>query len=222
MITNLFRIFEPTTSLFLSLNWLSLFIPFIFIINIYWIIPSRFIYFVLSLFLFLKKDLNNNFLKKNLSSLIFVLNLFWMIVIWNYIGLFPYIFTPSRHLTVTLNLSLIFWLVLIIYGFNNYYENIFRHMIPNGTPLQLTIFMVFIERIRNIIRPITLSVRLAANIIAGHLLISLLSEIPENNNLLFLIIFPVINYLFVLEIAVAIIQRYVFITLSSLYLNEIN
>jgi F-type H+-transporting ATPase subunit a len=82
--------------------------------------------------------------------------------------------------------------------------------------------MVFIETVRNVIRPLTLSVRLAANIIAGHLLLSLLRGISENSPYIFLPTFLIIIILLCLEYAVAIIQRYVFITLISLYLNEIN
>jgi F-type H+-transporting ATPase subunit a len=83
--------------------------------------------------------------------------------------------------------------------------------------------MVLIEIVRNIIRPITLSVRLAANIVAGHLLITLVtSRLPGSRaSILLTILIPLIA-LFVLETAVALIQSYVFITLSSLYIGESN
>lgn len=95
------------------------------------------------------------------------------------------------------------------------------HLVPIGSPGILTIFIVLIETIRNVIRPITLSVRLSANIIRGHLLIHLLTSIPYNSNQIFIIIIPIIVALIFLESAVALIQRYVFITLVSLYTNEI-
>jgi len=82
--------------------------------------------------------------------------------------------------------------------------------------------MVFIETIRNIIRPITLSVRLAANIIAGHLLLRLLRGLSERVPIVYVPSILVLICLLTLEYAVAIIQRYVFITLTSLYLTEIN
>jgi F-type H+-transporting ATPase subunit a len=83
-------------------------------------------------------------------------------------------------------------------------------------------FIVIIELVRNIIRPITLSVRLCANIVAGHLLLRLLRNFSITSFTLFTISFSGIVILGLLEIAVALIQSYVFITLSSLYATEIH
>lgn len=80
--------------------------------------------------------------------------------------------------------------------------------------------MVLIETVRNLIRPITLSVRLIANIIRGHLLIHLLSSISLFGEILFIISIPLIIILIVLETAVAFIQRFVFAILVTLYINE--
>jgi len=94
--------------------------------------------------------------------------------------------------------------------------------VPVGTPTFLIPIIVIIETVRTIIRPLTLSIRLAANIVAGHLLLTLLgSQGPRLNmiNLSFLIIGLFI--LLLLEVAVACIQSYVFTILSSLYLNEL-
>ncbi|KAB1728998.1 ATP synthase F0 subunit 6, partial [Klebsiella pneumoniae] len=85
------------------------------------------------------------------------------------------------------------------------------HLVPLGTPPALMPFIVLIELIRNIIRPITLSVRLAANIIAGHLLLTLLGNQGLRANLLTLFIIIIAQVLLlVLEFSVAIIQSYVF------------
>jgi F-type H+-transporting ATPase subunit a len=96
----------------------------------------------------------------------------------------------------------------------------FAHLVPTGTPGALMSFIVLIELIRRVIRPITLSVRLAANIIAGHLLLTLVSSAISLSPLLILIILGVIS-LAVLESAVAIIQAYVFSILSVLYVEEV-
>ena len=97
--------------------------------------------------------------------------------------------------------------------------SIIAHLVPSGTPLALMPFMVLIESIRTVIRPITLSVRLAANMIAGHLLLSLCG-----GGFLSMVIgvraFIGQTLLFRLEIAVALIQSYVFITLVTLYSRE--
>merc|ERR1712018_600140 len=94
------------------------------------------------------------------------------------------------------------------------------HLVPLGTPIVLIPLIVLIEIVRNIIRPITLSVRLAANIVAGHLLITLVTSGLPGTRLISLIV--ILIPLFVLETAVALIQSYVFITLSSLYIGESN
>jgi F-type H+-transporting ATPase subunit a len=99
----------------------------------------------------------------------------------------------------------------------------FAHLVPQGTPAVLIPFIVCIETIRNVIRPGTLAVRLAANIIAGHLLITLLGNTGPSLSLTilsFLIIGQIA--LLVLESAVAIIQSYVFAVLSTLYSSEVN
>jgi ATP synthase subunit 6 len=91
-------------------------------------------------------------------------------------------------------------------------------MVPTGTPIALSQFITLIETVSQIIRPITLSVRLAANITAGHILIALARASVVIINHITL----VLTLLLVLEIAVAFIQRYVFAVLITIYLRETN
>jgi F-type H+-transporting ATPase subunit a len=95
------------------------------------------------------------------------------------------------------------------------------HAIPTGTPIILINFIILIEIISNFIRPLTLSIRLRANIIAGHLLINLLGSIKINSYSFFFNISTMV-VLSMLELAVSIIQAYVFIILLTLYSTEIN
>jgi len=99
----------------------------------------------------------------------------------------------------------------------------FAHLVPQGTPGPLIPFIVLIETIRNVIRPGTLAVRLAANIIAGHLLLTLLGRTGPSLSaslLAFLVISQIL--LLILEAAVAVIQSYVFAVLRTLYAREVN
>lgn len=97
------------------------------------------------------------------------------------------------------------------------------HLVPRGTPTILVPFIVLIELIRNIIRPLTLSIRLAANMVAGHLLLRLLSlPAPSSRFLIVRCLGRALILLTFLELGVSFIQRYVFITLSSLYISEVN
>merc|ERR1711902_29720 len=137
-------------------------------------------------------------------------------------GLIPYIFTRTRHFSITLTLALPLWLGTMIVSIVFQYNRLLAHLVPLGTPSFLMPIIVIIETVRNIIRPITLSIRLAANIVAGHLLLTLLgSQGPRlrSINLIFFIIG--LYLLLLLEVAVACIQSYVFTILSSLYLNEL-
>merc|ERR1712030_71356 len=94
--------------------------------------------------------------------------------------------------------------------------------VPTGTPRFLMPLIVVIETVRNIIRPTTLSIRLAANMVAGHLLLTLLGSQGPNISLIMIRILLVrLILLLMLEVAVACIQSYVFTILSSLYLNEL-
>nr|YP_004857866.1 ATP synthase F0 subunit 6 [Protantigius superans]ADN43197.1 ATP synthase subunit 6 [Protantigius superans] len=225
MMSNLFSIFDPSTNIFnLSFNWLSTFIGIMFLPFPYWFTPNR--HFILWNFIINK--LHNEFKMLlginsfNGSTFIFI-SLFSFILFNNFLGLFPYIFTSTSHLTISLTISLTLWLSFMIFGWMNNTQHMFIHLIPQGTPSILMPFMVLIETISNFIRPGTLAVRLTANMIAGHLLLTLLSNSYNNLTNYFLIILIFIQILLlILESAVAIIQSYVISILSTLYSSEIN
>lgn len=135
----------------------------------------------------------------------------------------PYIFTATRHLSLTLALALPLWAGHVFLAWAKTPNNILAHLVPLGSPGPLAPFMVVIELTRAVIRPITLSVRLAANIVAGHLLMVLLrSPATSAPSSLALLIIAALILLGVLESAVATIQAYVFRILSVLYINEVN
>jgi ATP synthase subunit 6 len=136
-------------------------------------------------------------------------------------SLIPQSFAYTTQPIMTLTLGLIFWLMRIILGILKNTKKTITHITPQGTPNRLINFIVLVETIRILIRPITLRVRLIANITAGHLLISLLRNFLLSINYTTLIIIsfsPII--LTILESAVAFIQAYVFITLRVLYGSE--
>jgi F-type H+-transporting ATPase subunit a len=224
MITNLFSVFDPSTTIFnISLNWISTFIGLLIIPYSFWFFPSRIsfiwnkiLYVLFNEFKTLLGPINKN------NAFIFT-SLFTLILFNNFLGLFPYIFTSTSHLTLTLTLALPLWISFIIFGWLNHTQHIFAHLVPQGTPSVLIPFIVLIETIRNIIRPGTLAVRLTANIIAGHLLLTLIGNTGNSLSmfLLSILIFSQIALL-ILESAVAIIQSYVFAVLSTLYSREVN
>lgn len=223
MIINLFSSFDPSTRFRISLNWSRALLGLLIIPSIYWLTPSRINIIWIKRFSHLHKELKI-LLGKNSEgrSLIFI-SLFSLILINNFLGLFPYIFTRTSHMTITLTLALPLWLRFIIYGWIINTTHILAHLVPQGTPPVLIPFMVCIETIRNIIRPGTLAIRLSANIIAGHLLITLLGNTGPILSIFILNILILTQLaLLVLESAVAIIQSYVFAVLRTLYSREVN
>nr|APX39672.1 ATP synthase F0 subunit 6 [Chaetocnema depressa] len=224
MMMNLFSTFDPASNFNFSLNWISTFIGMILIPSMFWMTPSRYNILWMKIILTLHKEfkvLLGNF-KTQGSTLIFI-SLFSMILFNNFLGLFPYIFTSTSHMVMTLTLALPLWLSFMIYGWINNTIHMLAHLVPQGTPPILMPFMVLIETISNIIRPGTLAIRLSANMIAGHLLMTLLGNTGSNISLMminFLIIIQLL--LLVLESAVSMIQAYVFAVLSTLYSSEVN
>nr|AXS65438.1 ATP synthase F0 subunit 6 [Cucujoidea sp. 26 KM-2017] len=223
MMMNLFSSFDPSTSFNMSLNWLSSLLGLIFIPPMFWLIPSR----LNILWIFIIKTLHKEFkiLISNFnikgSTLIFI-SLFSMILFNNFLGLFPYIFTSTSHMLFTITLALPLWISFMVYGWFNNTTHMLAHLVPQGTPPILMPFMVCIETISNIIRPGTLAIRLSANMIAGHLLMTLLGNTgPSMLNWMIPILIFIQILLLVLESAVAIIQSYVFTVLSTLYSSEV-
>lgn len=220
MITNLFRTFDPSTSDLLSLNWTRSLIFTILMPLPFWVGASRKSVLILHLNNFIFKEFIN-LSTHPFANIILFNSMFFFILINNIIRLCPYVFTGSRHLRFTLSLSLPIYLGLIIYRITNFFNETIAHLTPLGTPTLLMPFIVIIESIRLIIRPLTLSIRLSANIIAGHLILNLIgstSEISSTPMLSLLISSQTL--LLILEIAVSLIQAYVFSILIVLYSNE--
>nr|YP_009684651.1 ATP synthase F0 subunit 6 [Exorista japonica]QDR25217.1 ATP synthase F0 subunit 6 [Exorista japonica] len=225
MMTNLFSVFDPSSSIFnLSLNWMSTFLGILMIPSMYWLMPSRYQFFWNNILLTLHKEFKTLLgpMAINGSTFIFI-SLFSMILFNNFMGLFPYIFTSTSHLVLTLTLALPLWLCFMLFGWINNTQHMFAHLVPQGTPSILMPFMVCIETISNIIRPGTLAVRLTANMIAGHLLLTLLGNTgPSLSTILVSLLIITQIALLILESAVAMIQSYVFSVLSTLYSSEVN
>nr|YP_005352773.1 ATP synthase F0 subunit 6 [Chrysochir aureus]AFC98258.1 ATP synthase F0 subunit 6 [Chrysochir aureus] len=142
----------------------------------------------------------------------------------NILGLLPYTFTPTTQLSLNLALAFPLWLATVLIGLRNQPTAALGHLLPEGTPTPLIPILVVIETISLLIRPLALGVRLTANLTAGHLLMQLtstaafvlLSMMPAVAILTTILLF----LLTLLEVAVAMIQAYVFVLLLSLYLQE--
>lgn len=221
--TNLFSIFDPLV-LFFPVNWLSVVTALVILPNIFWLVKNQLFSSLSLLWKFLFAELHAVLGTQIIpGGATICATFFRFIALNNFLGLFPYIFTASRHLTFTISLALPLWLGYTLTAWTTTPISILAHLVPNGTPYPLTPFIVLIELTRNIIRPLTLSVRLAANIVAGHLLLTLLRSQASNPLYpVFLCVLRALILLTILESAVALIQAYVFSILSTLYVNEVN
>nr|YP_010003279.1 ATP synthase F0 subunit 6 [Meteorus pulchricornis]ACY09464.1 ATP synthase F0 subunit 6 [Meteorus pulchricornis]QHS69754.1 ATP synthase F0 subunit 6 [Meteorus pulchricornis]WCB99546.1 ATP synthase F0 subunit 6 [Meteorus pulchricornis] len=219
---NLFSVFDPYMG-YLFLNWFSLMLYLLLFPQIYWFYNSRFFNLIklilVGLWMEFKLIIYSKF---NLMNLLLLISLFMFILYNNFMGLFPYIFTSSSHLMFSLFLSLSMWMGMMFFGWLKKTEHMFIHLVPMGTPFVLMFFMVLIESLSNLIRPLTLSIRLVANMIAGHLLLTLLSSFIPSVLIMYVMFLLVQLLLLALEMAVSVIQSYVFVVLMILYLKETN
>nr|YP_009756941.1 ATP synthase F0 subunit 6 [Lepidocyrtus fimetarius]QIM14969.1 ATP synthase F0 subunit 6 [Lepidocyrtus fimetarius] len=223
MMTNLFSSFDPSANFSIPLNWISTSLFVMILFPNFWVINSKMNKFFIQLKTTLHKEFKMLLSKENKGASFIFITLFFFILMNNFFGLFPYIFTSSSHLSMTLTLALPLWLSFMLFGWLKKTLHMLAHLVPNGTPGPLMPFMVLIELVSNMIRPITLSVRLMANMMAGHLLMTLLGNqtaMATNMILVGLILTQIL--LLTLETAVAMIQSYVFAVLSTLYSSEID
>nr|ABA19293.1 ATP synthase subunit 6 [Eupsittula aurea] len=151
-------------------------------------------------------------------------SLMMLLLMINLLGLLPYTFTPTTQLSMNMALAFPLWLATLLTGLRNQPTVSLGHLLPEGTPTPLIPALIMIETISLLIRPLALGVRLTANLTAGHLLIQLISTAT----ITLLPIMPAVSILTttvlllltILEVAVAMIQAYVFVLLLSLYLQE--
>nr|YP_009462500.1 ATP synthase F0 subunit 6 [Lophius piscatorius]AUV64850.1 ATP synthase F0 subunit 6 [Lophius piscatorius]QGK86585.1 ATP synthase F0 subunit 6 [Lophius piscatorius] len=142
----------------------------------------------------------------------------------NMLGLLPYTFTPTTQLSLNIGFAVPLWLATVIIGMRNQPTVALGHLLPEGTPTPLIPILIIIETISLFIRPLALGVRLTANLTAGHLLIQLIATaafvlLPLMPTVA-LLTATLLFLLTLLEVAVAMIQAYVFVLLLSLYLQE--
>nr|AAM52445.1 ATP synthase 6 [Thryothorus nigricapillus] len=162
--------------------------------------------------------------KKGHKWALILTSLMLFLLITNLLGLLPYTFTPTTQLSMNLALAFPLWLATLLVGLRNQPSISLGHLLPEGTPTPLIPALVLIETTSLLIRPLALGVRLTANLTAGHLLIQLISTTTtalfSTMPAISLLTLTILFLLTLLEVAVAMIQAYVFVLLLSLYLQE--
>ena len=222
---NLFSIFDPNVNWAnIRLNWVRSLIVILWIPRIFWLTKSKIVTILSLTIKSLAAEYRLNFAPVNSPGHThWAITLFLIILLNNLAGLTPYTFTATSHLSFSVRIALTMWVGYTLYRMVINIGRFLAHLVPTGTPYVLIPFIVLIELVRNVIRPVTLSVRLAANLVAGHLLITLVrAPIVRSGFIRLVILLTCLYFLIILESAVAFIQAYVFRMLRTLYLAEVN
>jgi F-type H+-transporting ATPase subunit a len=157
----------------------------------------------------------------------FVFSIFMLLTVSNMLGVIPYSFTISSHIVVTAALAVLVFLTVLVYGFYKNGLKFFKLFVPSGIPIFILPLVVFIEVFSFLLRPISHSVRLFANMLAGHIALAVFASfIPMLAGLgiagYFGAVLPLgmVIALTALELLVAFLQAYVFTILTVIYIND--
>lgn len=150
----------------------------------------------------------------------FVFTLFMFVLFANFLGLIPYSFTVTSHIIVTFALAALVFIGVTLIGIARHGTRFLRLFVPEGVPLVLLFLLVPIELLSYFIRPFTLSIRLFANMLAGHTMLAIFGGFAASVGLLAFLPTAINIALVGLEILVAALQAYVFAILTCLYLRD--
>jgi len=176
---------------------------------------------------FVANTINSTAGKEGMRFFPFVFSLFIFILVTNLVGLIPYTFTVTSHIIVTAALALSVFLTVLVYGFWKNGLHFFNLFVPKGIPVYILPLIVFIEVLSFLSRPISHSVRLFANMLAGHItlkvfasFITLLGGLGIFGMAGAALPLALVVALTALELLVAFLQAYVFAILTCIYLND--
>ena len=228
MLVDIFSSFDDNNQVFMSLYFLmwafSLTIILIFSSS-YWVFSPRWVAIIHTF----KDTISSQVFRSfgiNLGGFMNVITgLFVFLIFLNLSGLIPYVFSPTRHLAVSLSLGLPLWLSLLVSGVFYSPPSVIAGLLPIGAPAPLNPFLVLIETVSILVRPITLSVRLMANMRAGHIVLTLVGNYITTRlltaGLFSTVLLVSIQVLYsVFEFGIGVIQAYIFCLLITLYSDE--
>nr|UEP17940.1 ATP synthase F0 subunit 6 [Sydaphera spengleriana] len=228
MLVDIFSSFDDNNQVFMSLYmlmWIFSLFSIILFSSFYWVTCPRWFSMI-----FTFKDTVSSQIFRSYGLLMggftnVVSGLFLLLIFMNLSGLVPYVFSPTSHLAVSLSLGLPLWLSLIVSAVVFNPSSVVAGLLPMGAPAPLNPFLVVIETVSIVVRPITLSVRLTANMSAGHIVLTLIgnyltasffmSSVFSMSLLVFIQVFYTI-----FEFGISLIQAYIFCLLITLYSDE--
>ena len=184
------------------------------------VIPNRFQIISELLYEFIANMINDNIGHKGKKFFPFIFTLFTFILFGNLLGMLPYSFTFTSHIIVTFALAMFIFLFITLIGIFMHGFKFFGLFVPKGVPMLMLPLMIPIEIISYLSRPISLSVRLFANMMAGHTMLKIFAGFVFSLGIFGIAPLIVDVALTALEVLIAILQAYVFTILTCIYLNE--
>jgi len=173
---------------------------------------------------FISGLLRENVGSKGRAYFPFIFTLFVFVLLGNVMGLFPYAFTFTSHVIVTFGLAAVVFIGVTVIGFAKHGLGYFRMFLPHGVPVFIAPVLVPVEMISYLSRPVSLSVRLFANMTAGHIMLTVLGGFVISLGGMYVVpgVVPLafMTAVTVLEIGIAMLQAYVFTALSCIYLHD--
>lgn len=155
---------------------------------------------------------------RNFFPLVF--SIFSFIVLCNLLGLLPYSYTVTSHIVVTGALAIMVFVIVTLVGLKRHGLHFLSYFVPKGVPLVMLFLVVPIEVLSYFMRPVSHSVRLFANMTAGHTMLKVFGSFVVQMSVFGVLPFALIVLLTGLELAIAVLQAYVFAILTCIYLND--
>nr|YP_002456344.1 ATP synthase F0 subunit 6 [Watersipora subtorquata]ABY55229.1 ATP synthase F0 subunit 6 [Watersipora subtorquata] len=145
-----------------------------------------------------------------------------LIVMWmNILGLMPYIFSLTSHLAINLSLALPMWMTIILLNMSYNIDSYVSHFQPLGSPTLLNPFLCLIELVSTLVQPMTLAVRITANLSTGHIMLALMGGAFASSNFMLMSILLLVGIFYIMfDLGVCVIQTYIFTLLPILYTDN--
>ena len=208
------------SSLFMSLAIISIILLLLISIKNQSLIPSRLQSISEIFYEFIANMISDNIGEKGHKFFPLIFTLFAFILFGNLLGMLPYSFTFTSHIIVTFVLAMFIFLFITLIGIFMHGFKFFGLFVPKGAPMLMLPLMIPIEIISYLSRPISLSVRLFANMMAGHTMLKIFAGFVFSLGIFGIAPLIVDVALTALEVLIAILQAYVFTILTCIYLNE--
>ncbi len=184
------------------------------------IIPGRFQALVEMSYSLVTGLINDHVGTVGLKYFPFVFSIFFFVLMGNLLGMVPYVFTYTSHIIVTFTLAMVVFLFVTLLGICLHGFHFFSLFMPKGVSIFLAPILVPIEMISYMSRPISLSVRLFANMMAGHTMMKVFAGFVAMLGILGVAPIAVNVILTGFEVIIAILQAYIFTVLTCVYLND--